>query len=141
MFGLPDEYAGAGASDGYVDPNGLMGGGFRTVYLRYFDGLLEQAQLHFDPSLTLVTEPPAIAPAVPEPPIPVLGLRIVGGKGRDCLTGRDGDDILIGRKGKDVLDGGPGADILKGGKGRDTFIVDQSDTVVDFHHNDLLIAA
>lgn len=140
MFGLPDEYAGAGASDGYVDPNGLMGGGERIVYLRYFDGLLEEARLHFDPSLTLATEPPAIEPTVIEPP-PVPGVRVVGGKGRDYLVGGDGDDVLVGRRGKDVLDGGDGADTLKGGRGRDTFIVDGDDTIVDLGPNDLLLAA
>ena len=137
MFGLPDEYEGAGASDGFVDPNGLMGGGERIVYLRYFEGLLDQAQLHFDPSLRLATPP-----SLPEPPVvDPVGVRVSGGRGRDYLAGGDGDDILIGRRGKDVLDGGPGADTLKGGKGRDVFIVDELDTVTDFSRKDVLLDA
>jgi serralysin len=42
-----------------------------------------------------------------------------GRKGSDRLTGLNGDDQLIGKVGRDVLAGGNGADILKGGRSND----------------------
>ncbi|HEX8914214.1 MAG TPA: hypothetical protein VF796_17835 [Humisphaera sp.] len=43
-----------------------------------------------------------------------------GGNGNDVLAGMLGDDMLRGGNGKDTLDGGDGADDLDGGKGKDT---------------------
>lgn len=43
-----------------------------------------------------------------------------GGNGRDVLAGADGNDLLLGGNSRDVLDGGAGDDILSGGRGRDT---------------------
>lgn len=43
-----------------------------------------------------------------------------GGNGRDSLLGGAGNDVLAGGNGRDVLDGGDGNDNLSGGRGRDT---------------------
>ena len=45
---------------------------------------------------------------------------IQGGNGRDTLYGRAGDDTLEGGNAKDVLAGGDGNDSLSGGRGKDT---------------------
>jgi Ca2+-binding RTX toxin-like protein len=45
---------------------------------------------------------------------------IDGGNGRDVLAGAASNDLLMGGNGRDVLDGGEGDDILSGGRGRDT---------------------
>jgi Ca2+-binding RTX toxin-like protein len=42
-----------------------------------------------------------------------------GGNGPDTLTGGAGDDVLSGGNAKDSLDGGDGADTLRGGRGKD----------------------
>jgi Ca2+-binding RTX toxin-like protein len=42
-----------------------------------------------------------------------------GGNGKDNLVGGAGDDQLFGGNGRDVLDGGDGNDTLSGGRGRD----------------------
>ena len=54
------------------------------------------------------------------------GELILGGKGKDTLTGGEGNDIILGGKGKDTLiyqvetNGEPTSDIYDGGKGKDT---------------------
>lgn len=45
--------------------------------------------------------------------------RLEGGNGNDLLSGGAGDDALFGENGKDALDGGEGDDALSGGKARD----------------------
>jgi Ca2+-binding RTX toxin-like protein len=45
---------------------------------------------------------------------------IDGGRGKDVLSGGGGNDLLTGGTGRDVLDGGDGDDHLTGGRGRDT---------------------
>lgn len=45
--------------------------------------------------------------------------RLTGGHGDDKISGGDGRDRLSGKRGDDVLDGGAGADRLKGGRGDD----------------------
>jgi Ca2+-binding RTX toxin-like protein len=42
-----------------------------------------------------------------------------GGNGKDVLAGGAGDDHLFGGNGRDVLDGGDGNDTLSGGRGKD----------------------
>ena len=42
------------------------------------------------------------------------GDRLVGGDGKDKLSGRGGKDVLVGGKGKDRCDGGPGKDKASG---------------------------
>jgi Ca2+-binding RTX toxin-like protein len=44
---------------------------------------------------------------------------ILGGNGKDVLTGGSGDDNIDGGNGKDVIAGGAGDDELAGGRGRD----------------------
>ena len=43
-----------------------------------------------------------------------------GGNGKDTLVGGAGDDTLDGGAGKDMLDGGDGDDTLTGGSGKDS---------------------
>lgn len=113
-------------------PDGLMAGrGEPLVALRYFEGILAEARLHFDPMLTLIEATETIE--TPE------SLVLKGGNGKDVLLGGDGDDVLSGGRGRDVLDGGPGADTLKGGKGRDVFWADEHDTILDYGPRDMLI--
>jgi Ca2+-binding RTX toxin-like protein len=45
--------------------------------------------------------------------------QVIGGRGRDSLTGNAGDNLLQGRDGNDRLTGGAGADTLNGGNGAD----------------------
>lgn len=70
--------------------------------------------------------------------------RIDGDEGDDQLYGEDGIDIIKGGDGADYIDGGAGtidiliafgggADTLVGGEGRDIFIVDGTDTIVDYN--------
>ena len=47
---------------------------------------------------------------------------LIGGAGRDNLTGGNGDDALLGGDGNDTLTGGAGFDQLVGGDGNDTLI-------------------
>ena len=44
---------------------------------------------------------------------------IDGGNGKDVIAGGAGDDELAGGRGQDVLDGGDGNDVLTGGRARD----------------------
>ena len=82
------------------------------------------------------------------------GRVIVGGKGRDVLTGTAkndtldgaaGHDILNGGAGNDILIGGQGQDVLTGGVGNDIFVFARKtdvgtgsprDTIVDFWSGD-----
>jgi hypothetical protein len=124
MIGLPDEYPG-GATE-FIADGTLMGGGSdpdRLIPLYYFDGILAQARLHFDPTLTL------IGPPETDPPETVAGLYLSGGKGGDKLIGGDGNDVLLGGGGRDVLHGGGGDDQLLGGPGRDTLVGGEGDDV------------
>ena len=76
-----------------------------------------------------------------------LFLDLVGGPGRDLLTGNslrntiDGGaraDVIDGARGDDVLIGGTGNDTLTGGEGADTFVFENdpmfrgTDTVMDY---------
>ena len=45
---------------------------------------------------------------------------IDGGNGRDVIAGGAGDDILTGGRSRDVIDGGDGNDVLTGGRGKDS---------------------
>ena len=45
--------------------------------------------------------------------------RLEGGNGNDALSGGAGNDGLFGDNGRDALDGGDGDDVLSGGRGRD----------------------
>jgi len=56
---------------------------------------------------------------------------IYGGAFDDDLRGAAGDDVLIGNGGNDILNGGPGIDTMRGGLGNDSYIVDDSQDVVD----------
>ena len=49
-----------------------------------------------------------------------LPAKLLGGNGKDVLTGGSGHDRLEGGNGKDVLVGGMGDDTLVGGRGRDS---------------------
>jgi Ca2+-binding RTX toxin-like protein len=48
-----------------------------------------------------------------------LAAQILGGNGKDILTGGSGNDSLDGGNGKDVLTSGAGDDTLVGGRGKD----------------------
>lgn len=54
--------------------------------------------------------------------------KLSGGLGNDKLYGDAGDDELNGGAGEDLLDGGEGADVLNGGDGEDACIADEDDT-------------
>jgi uncharacterized repeat protein (TIGR01451 family) len=65
---------------------------------------------------------------------------LVGGLGRDTLTGSDDpnaisggfeSDVLDGRAGDDTLDGGPGSDVVDGGADVDTCASDPLDTFLN----------
>lgn len=47
---------------------------------------------------------------------------LTGGSGNDCLQGGNGKDVLNGGAGNDCLDGGNGKDVLSGGLGDDTLV-------------------
>ena len=49
-----------------------------------------------------------------------LPAKLLGGNGKDVLTGGSGNDHLDGGNGKDVLVGGMGDDTLAGGRGKDS---------------------
>jgi Ca2+-binding RTX toxin-like protein len=70
-----------------------------------------------------------------------------GGKGKDTLIGGAGDDVLTGDNGKDSLDGGAGDDTLDGGNGRDamtggagkdSFSANRDTEVLDLEADELL---
>lgn len=141
MLGLPDEYPGGATIT--IRSGTLMGGGAHSeMPVDYYAGFVDQARLHFDPSLMLIDAPP-------EPALVAEDVILKGTKGRDTLIGGLGDDCLIGRKGKDVLEGADGADVLKGGKGKDiliggpgpdTFVVKGRDSLPDYEPGlDLII--
>jgi trimeric autotransporter adhesin len=54
-----------------------------------------------------------------------------GGGGHDDLSGSGGADSLVGGAGNDTLDGGSGIDTMKGGTGNDTYIVNETDSVIE----------
>jgi Ca2+-binding RTX toxin-like protein len=54
-----------------------------------------------------------------------LPAMLLGGRGKDLLTGGSGDDNIDGGNGKDMIAGGAGDDILSGGRGRD--VIDGGD--------------
>ena len=61
---------------------------------------------------------------------------IRGNRGKDELLGLEGNDTLNGGKGKDTLDGGLGNDVLIGGRGKDIFVLatgQGADTITDFN--------
>ncbi len=49
-----------------------------------------------------------------------VGAEILGGNGKDTLTGGDGNDTIDGGRGSDSILGGAGNDYLSGGKGNDS---------------------
>ena len=75
---------------------------------------------------------------------------IDGGNGKDVLAGAAGDDVLTGGNGRDVLDGGEGNDALSGGRGRDqvtggpgtdTFNGDQTSEIVEKAEDEIVTPA
>lgn len=54
-----------------------------------------------------------------------------GNSADNIITGNSGDNILDGGDGDDALNGAAGADILIGGLGDDTYILDDTDAVVE----------
>ncbi|MEB3214332.1 MAG: Calx-beta domain-containing protein [Leptolyngbyaceae bacterium] len=62
------------------------------------------------------------SPSNPPNPPSDSGLRLVGGRRRDRLTGSDFDDVLLGKGNRDVLRGRSGDDKLKGGSGNDKLV-------------------
>jgi len=71
-----------------------------------------------------------------------------GGNGKDVLAGGAGDDHLFGGNGKDVLDGGDGADTLSGGRGKDqvtggpgtdTFTGDKATEILEKASDEVLV--
>jgi Ca2+-binding RTX toxin-like protein len=50
----------------------------------------------------------------------------------NVITGNSGANSLNGGNGNDTLTGGLGADTLNGGSGDDTYVIDGSDTLVEF---------
>jgi hypothetical protein len=64
-----------------------------------------------------------------------VGVKMVGTKFNDTLTGGAGVDNLFGGDGNDILDGGDGSDVLTGGGGADTFLIVggtySTDTITD----------
>jgi probable HAF family extracellular repeat protein len=68
----------------------------------------------------------------------VPGQTLIGGNGKNVLTGGAGDDFLIGGNGRDALTGGLGNDKLTGGNGADTFVFNANfgkDVITDFHND------
>ena len=61
---------------------------------------------------------------------------IVGLAGDDELRGGGSADLIEGGSGNDLLDGGSDADTLAGGLGDDTYLVDQSNDVVQENFNE-----
>ena len=62
--------------------------------------------------------------------------KIVGGRGKDELFGLEGNDTLNGGKSKDIFDGGLRNDVLTGGGGKDIFVLatgEGADTITDFN--------
>lgn len=57
--------------------------------------------------------------------------RIEGGAGNDSLYGRASDDRLEGGEGNDYLDGGLDVDVMLGGRGDDTYVVRDSDDLIE----------
>ncbi len=66
-----------------------------------------------------------------------------GRGGNDSLFGGLGDDHLIGGEGNDTLDGGDDVDQLEGGLGDDTYVVDGSESIIEWadEGNDTVIVA
>lgn len=67
---------------------------------------------------------------------------ISGRNGKDKLFGLAGNDTLNGANGKDTLDGGLGNDVLTGGRGKDIFVLaagEGADTITDFSNGRDLI--
>jgi Ca2+-binding RTX toxin-like protein len=56
---------------------------------------------------------------------------MAGGAGNDQLSGNGGNDLLYGDAGSDLLYGGAGTDVLAGGTGDDSYVVDDSDQIVE----------
>ena len=66
-------------------------------------------------------------------------LVVIGGKGRESITGTYKSDVLNAGSGKDTMNGGGGSDTMLGGPGRDVFVFDSSlrprlhtDTIINF---------
>lgn len=56
---------------------------------------------------------------------------IFGFAGNDLLRGLAGNDTLNGGLGSDTLNGGAGIDVLNGGKGSDTYIIDNTNDIIN----------
>lgn len=87
--------------------------------------------------------PPTDSPVYPEPPAPVVpvappppsqddvpGLYLIGGGGRDTLTGGIDDDFIYGGANHDLIRGGAGNDTLYGGFGHDTIYGGAGDDLI-----------
>jgi Ca2+-binding RTX toxin-like protein len=71
---------------------------------------------------TTTTVPTPSAGQGSAPPCPrgtVIGARVMGSPGNDCLFGTAGPNVLVGGAGRDLLAGGAGNDRLLGGRGDD----------------------
>lgn len=96
-----------------------------------------------DEVFTLFSQGPAAALSGDSGPQPLLAGddTLVGGDGRDHLSGDAGDDVLEGGAGRDSLEGGYGNDILDGGTGADTLMGGRgSDLLIGGDGNDVLIS-
>jgi hypothetical protein len=74
------------------------------------------------------------------PPVGDAGCNIVGGGGKDVLTGTPADETICGSGGKDAIDGGGGDDKLVGGNGNDTLSAEDGtggDTLVGGNGKDI----
>jgi Ca2+-binding RTX toxin-like protein len=87
---------------------------FHQVIVRVTDSKGLYYQKAFTIAVTDVADDAPNNP-VPEQPVVTLpvGQRLVGGRGKDVLSGSSGDDFLLG---------GAGLDVLRGGAGRDAFV-------------------
>ncbi|MCS4095543.1 peroxidase family protein [Rhizobium sp. BK176] len=74
------------------------------------------------------------------PPIPGVGVTLVGTRAADTLTGTAfadtitgdrGDDIILGLGGSDTIDAGRGADTVDGGDGDDTILGDRDNDILN----------
>ena len=69
----------------------------------------------YDAIKAFKTKPPSEAPDG--------GAILIGGGGKDDLTGGKGNDLLIGGKGDDTFHSSKGKDVYFGGEGNDTFLI------------------
>ncbi len=147
--GAPDFLTTNEESSGIIDVSGILGGDDEQVFLL-------DVQAHYgvgDPEL--VEGGQLLAMFVDD--IDIVGgngkdvltgtfanENLFGGNGKDVLDGGSGNDELDGGNGKDILVGGAGNDELTGGLGNDWFVFDNSgetghDVITDLSHGDLIL--